>query len=143
MTNTPSNIYPSLSYDDAAAAIDWLCRAFGFEKRLVVPGPEGSVMHSELSLGPGVIMVSSTQADKGRVSPRRLTAISQAICVQVDDPDVHFERAMSEGAEILDELKDEEYGARGYMVKDLEGHQWYFGNYRPGAYWDGKGADDS
>ena len=54
---TPSDIHPALSYDDAAAAIEWLCKAFGFR--------------------------------------------------------------------------------RGYMVEDIEGHQWYFGNYRPGAYWEG------
>src|SRR6185436_18535689 len=51
------NIYPALSYDDAPAAIEWLCRAFGFTKRLVVQNPDGTVAHAELSLGPGVIMV--------------------------------------------------------------------------------------
>jgi uncharacterized glyoxalase superfamily protein PhnB len=33
------------------------------------------------------------------------------------------------------ELRDEDYGSRGYMAKDLEGHVWYFGTYRPGAHW--------
>ncbi len=133
-----ATIYPSLSYDDAAAAIEWLCRAFGFSKRLVVPGPDGGVVHSELSLGDGgVIMVSSAKPEQGRVSPRGLPAVNQAICVQVDDPDSHFARAKEAGAIVLQELRDEEYGSRGYMVRDPEGHQWYFGTYRPGAYWDG------
>ncbi len=133
-----ATIYPSLSYDDAAAAIEWLCRAFGFSKRLVVPGPAGGVVHSELSLGDGgVIMVSSAKPEQGRVSPRGLPAVNQAICVQVDDPDSHFARAKEAGAIVLQELRDEEYGSRGYMVRDPEGHQWYFGTYRPGAYWDG------
>ena len=59
--------HPGLSFDDAPAAIDWLCRVFGFTKRLVVPGPDGTVVHSELSLGPGVIMVSSPRPEQGRV----------------------------------------------------------------------------
>src|SRR5260370_9118807 len=94
----PSNIYPSLIYDDAPAAIDWLCRAFGFTKRLVVPGPDGTAMHSELSLGPGVIMVGSPKPDEGRVGPRGLSSASQALCVQVDDPPRHFPRAKRPGS---------------------------------------------
>jgi uncharacterized glyoxalase superfamily protein PhnB len=131
-----SNIYPTLSYDDAPAAIAWLCRAFGFETRLVVPGPEGTVMHSELSLGPGVIMVSTSKPEAGLVSPRRLPAVNQALCVRVDDPDAHYARAKTAGAAIIQELRDEDYGARGYMAKDLEGNRWYFGTYLPGAHWD-------
>ena len=135
-TLVTSNLFPSLSYDDAPAAIEWLCRAFGFTRRLVVPGNDGAIMHSELSLGPGVIMVSSSRPDAGRVSPRSLPAVNQSVCVWVEDPDSHHARATAEGAVILQELKDEEYGSRGYMAKDPEGNHWYFGNYRPGAYWD-------
>jgi uncharacterized glyoxalase superfamily protein PhnB len=131
----PSNIYPSLFYDDAAAAIEWLCRAFGFTKRLVVPGQDGKVLHSELSLGPGVIMVGSARPERGLASPRSLSASNQALCIQTDDPDAHYARAKAAGAVIVQELKDEEYGSRGYMAKDPEGHQWYFGTYRPGAHW--------
>lgn len=135
---SPSDNHPSLSYDDAAAAIDWLCRAFGFTRRLVVGSPNGRVEHSELSLGTGVVMVSSSKPDAGRVSPRRLHGgVAHALSVYVPDPDAHFQQALSAGARILRPLQDEEYGARGYMAEDPEGHQWYFGNYRPGAYWEG------
>ena len=129
------NIYPSLSYDDAPAAIDWLCRAFGFSKRLVVPSPDGGVRHSELSLGGGVVMVSSARPSEKRLSPRSLRGVTQALSVRIDDPDAHFARAVAAGAKVLRELRDEEYGSRGYMVEDLEGHPWYFGTYHPGVYW--------
>lgn len=135
-----SNIYPSLSYDDAPAAIGFLCRAFGFRKRLVVPGPDGTVTHSELSYdsdenGSGVIMIGTSRPEESRVSPRQVETICQAISVYVDDPDRHYAQAQAAGATIIRELRDEEYGARGYMAQDPEGHQWYFGNYRPGAHW--------
>ena len=133
--STPANIYPSLYYDDASAAIEWLCNAFGFTKRMVIPGPDGTVAHSELSFGPGVIMVGTARTDRGCLSPKRLGGVSQGLCVQVDDPDAHLARAIQWGAVIVQPIKDEEYGARGYMAKDPEGHVWYFGNYRPGAYW--------
>jgi len=140
---SPATIYPSLSYDDAAAAIDWLCRAFGFEKRLVVPSPDGGVLHSELSLGPGVIMVSSARPESGRLSPRGLAGVNQVLSVHVDDPDAHCTHALASGAKLMQPLRDEEYGARGYGVQDLEGHSWYFGDYRPGAYWDGASEPDA
>jgi len=133
--STPSNIYPCIFYDDALAAIEWLCRAFGFEKRLVVPGPNGTIGHSELSLGPGVIMVGSVSAEQGCISARRLPGVHQAICVHIDDPDSHFARAKAAGAVVVREIRDEGYGSRGYMVKDPAGSQRYFGTYLPGAHW--------
>ena len=134
---TPSDIYPSLTYDDAPAAIEWLCRAFGFTKRLVVPGPDGRITHSELSLGTGVIMVSSPKPEDNRLGPRELPGQAQALTAFVDDPDAHHAQAVAAGAQVVRPLRSEEYGARGYMARDPEGHLWYFGNYRPGEYWDG------
>ena len=134
---TTANIFPCLYYRDAPKAIEWLCRAFGFVQRMIVPGESGTVDHAELSFGEGVILVASCKPDRGRVSPMDLPAVNQAICVYVDDPDAHCTRARSAGAEITYDLKDEEYGARGYMAKDIEGNHWYFGNYRPGDHWSG------
>jgi len=133
---TPSDIHPSLTYDDAAGAIEWLCRVFGFTKRLVVPGPNNRVEHSELSLCTGVVMVSSPKPEDRRVSPRALAGVAQALSVFVPDPDAHHGVAAAAGAKIVRPLQTEEYGARGYMALDPEGHVWYFGNYRPGEYWE-------
>lgn len=134
MPDDAPTICPSLTYADAPAAIEWLCRAFGFTRRLVVPREDGGVLHSELSLGAGVVMVSSPKGEQGRVPPRDAVT-SHALTVYVADPDAHFAQARAAGAEILQEPKDEDYGARGYMARDPGGHVWYFGDYRPGAYW--------
>jgi len=135
VSSVESDIYPSLTYDDAGAAIEWLCRAFGFTRRLVVPGEGGRIEHSELSFGNAVVMVSSPKAEFNRVSPRAAGGRPQALSLYVADPDAHHAVAMAAGATLLQPLRDEEYGARGYMVADPEGHLWYFGNYRPGGYW--------
>ena len=129
------DVYPSLTYADAAEAIDWLCRAFGFTKRLVVPGDGGRIVHSELSFGGAVVMVSSPKPDQKRLAPRDLPGSSQALSLYVAQPDAHYARAKQAGAVIVRELRDEEYGARGYEARDPEGHLWYFGDYRPGGYW--------
>ncbi len=134
-TGALPNIFPSLYYRDAAAAIEWLVRVFGFAKRMSVDGENGSILHSELSLGPGVIMVGTVRPDRGCLSPLDLAGVNQGLCVRIADPDAHYAHAKAAGAEITRELQDEEYGSRGYMVKDLEGNTWYFGTYQPGAYW--------
>lgn len=133
---TPATIFPSLSYDDAAAAIDWLCLAFGFRRRLVVPGPEASIRHSELSLGAGVIMVGSARPAEGRLSPRNLQGLHQVLSVYVEDPDAHCTRARAAGAAIVQEPAGTSFGARGYLARDPEGHHWFFANYRPGVHWE-------
>ena len=133
---TPANIYPGLTYEDAPEAIEWLCRAFGFTRRLVVPRADGGIHHSELSLGPGVIMVSSPKPETGRRSPKALGGVNQVLSACVEDPDAHYARAKAQGAEIVQELEDADFGSRGYMARDPEGHLWYFGTYRPGRYWD-------
>ena len=135
MKSTPSDVYPGLTYDDAPAAIDWLCRAFGFTKRFVVPGPNGRVEHSELTLGTGVIMVGSPKPGEGRVSPKALSGTAHVLSVFVADPDAHHAVAVAAGAQVVRPLATEDYGARGYMARDPEGHLWYFGTYRPGEYW--------
>lgn len=59
--NTKATVIPCLRYRDAQAAIEWLCRAFGFEKHLVVPGEGGTIAHAELSFGNGMIMLGSVK----------------------------------------------------------------------------------
>lgn len=133
---SPSDIYPSVTYNDAPAAIDWLCKSFGFVKRFVVPGEDGRIEHSELSLGTGVVMVGSAKPELGRLSPLGMPGVCQALNVFVEDPDAHYAVAVAAGAKVIRELRTEEYGARGYEVLDPEHHVWYFGNYRAGAYWE-------
>jgi uncharacterized glyoxalase superfamily protein PhnB len=129
-------VYPCLSYRDPTAAMDWLSRAFGFVRRAGHPGPDGTVAHAEMSIGQGVIMLGSARPEKGWASPLDLPAVNQTVYVVVDDPDAHCARAKAAGAEIVIDLKDEDYGSRGYTARDPEGNYWTFGTYRPGADWE-------
>jgi len=124
-------IYPALSYHDAPAAIRWLEQAFGFRTLMNVQSEDGKVHHAELALGDGVIMLGSERADFGWASPLSLPATNQSVYVVVEDPDAHCNRAKAAGAEITRELEDTDYGSRGYSAKDIEGHHWSFGTYRP------------
>jgi uncharacterized glyoxalase superfamily protein PhnB len=132
---TASTIIPTMTYYDAPAAIEWLCRAFGFEKVLVVPGEKNTIAHAQLRFGNGMVMLASVNNNEhGQLvrPPRDLGGVgSQSPYVIVEDTDAHYARAIAHGAEIVIEIKDEDYGGRGYSCRDPEGHLWNFGNYDP------------
>lgn len=128
-------ISASVFYDEPAAAIDWLCKAFGFEVRLKIEGEPGQVVHSELELGEdGLIMVGDakkTDSEAFRRSPRSAGGCTQALFIYVDDIDAHFARAKAAGAKVLREPTVTDYGEeywsdRGYECVDPEGHHWWF-----------------
>ena len=141
MKNTPKG-WPRVSvavfYDDAARAIDWLCRGFGFEVRLKVEGDGGRIEHSELVYGEGLIMVGTAGINPRRpdmtpaASPTSMGGkYTQSIMIFVDDVEAHCARARAAGARIFDEPKVHDYGEdywadRSYGAVDPEGHHWWF-----------------
>jgi len=129
-TNPPANmprITSNVFYDDLAAALEFLGKAFGFETRMSIPGPDGGVMHAEMQVADGVIMMSPTGGKEEWRSPRSLDgAVTQSLYVYVDDVDAHFARARSAGAKISSELEDMFWGDRTYVATDPEGHRWTF-----------------
>ena len=120
------NIFVGLHYRDSRAALAWLERAFGFEKTLEIPGPDGNVMHAEMRLGPGIIMLGSGPKDTTTWG-----ANTQGLYVYLPDPDAHFARAKKAGAKIIQQPETTSYGARGYFAHDPEGFLWGFSTYRP------------
>ena len=116
-------IQPVLMYADSRAAVDWLAKAFGFEVLEKVTDAGGQVVHSELKLGNGRIMVTLAQ---GRwASPKALGKSTGFLYVFVDDVDAHFARAQKAGASIVAPI-EESYGQRRYRALDPEGHEWCF-----------------
>jgi uncharacterized glyoxalase superfamily protein PhnB len=128
-TATPT-VWPAIRYQDAKAAIRFLVDAFGFEDTYVV-APEGGrdVPHAELHwpAGGGIMLGSAQYADEGHLN---LPVGSASIYVVTDEPDALFERATAAGATVVRGLVDEDYGSRGFTVKDPEGNFWSFGTYR-------------
>jgi uncharacterized glyoxalase superfamily protein PhnB len=124
------NIFPALKYDNAPAAIDWLHKAFGFEKKFVVPGDNNTVAHAELRHGAGMIMMGSGGAPDPQ-NPWKTEPFG--IYVQVQDIEAHYARAKAAGAKIERSLADTPYGAREYSARDCDGHLWSFGTYDPYA----------
>ena len=129
---TTQAFFPGMRYADAPAAIDWLEKAFGFQRQVVYPGPDSPVAHAQLTFNGGMIMLGSYKEDVFKYkTPRQVGGVTQAVYVYVPDIDTQFARAKAAGAEIAVPLKDTDYGSREYSARDLEGHLWHFGTYLP------------
>jgi uncharacterized glyoxalase superfamily protein PhnB len=133
-----STVIPALRYRDAHKAIDWLVEALGFEKQAVYDGPDGSVMHAQLTFGNGMIMLGSASNGGGwskqMVQPDEI-GMRETIttCLIVDDAAAMYASAKAAGAEIVQELAEMPYGGKAFGCRDPEGHLWSIGEYNPWA----------
>ncbi len=121
-------MWPTMTYRDAPAAIDFLVRAFGFDVAATFPGEtEGTVAHAELlwPLGGGV-MLSTHSADSVLAE---LLPGAGCIYIVTGDPDPLFARAVAAGATVVQPPTDQHYGSRDFTVRDPEGVFWSFGTY--------------
>ena len=126
-----------MRYRDAPAAIEWLCRAFGFSRHLVVPDEDGGIAHAQLVLGSGMIMLGSYR-DEGEYDrlvrlPEDAGGNTQAAYIVIEEIEDHYQRAVGAGARVVYELAEQDYGGKLYSVLDPEGHLWNFGSYDPWA----------
>ena len=132
---TLCNVIPCMRYRDAPAAIAWLCDTFGFETQLVVPNEDGGIAHAQLAFGNGMIMLGSAfDTEYGRLlkQPSEIgDFVTQNAYLVVNDADLVYGRVLEGGGKILLDIKDEEYGGRGFTCRDPEGHIWSIGTYDP------------
>jgi uncharacterized glyoxalase superfamily protein PhnB len=135
MPDSPSTIFPGLRYRNAPAAIDWLEKVFGFKRHAVHEGENGIILHAELTLGNGMILLGSGKDDeqgRGFKSPVELGGVETcSLYIVVPDADAAHARAVAAGANVTTPLHDTPYGSRDFTVKDPEGHSWYLGTYDP------------
>jgi uncharacterized glyoxalase superfamily protein PhnB len=130
-------IVPMIAYEDAAAAVDWLCEAFSFTERgerHVMD--DGTVGHAEIELGGSVVMLATPNRDYESPRTHRKTCeaasrwldnpwVVDGVLVKVDDLDAHHTHAVTAGAKVI-RPPEEGPDGRLYTAEDLEGHRWMF-----------------
>jgi uncharacterized glyoxalase superfamily protein PhnB len=109
------NIVPILNYQNAAAASDWLCHAFQFQRQQRT---------TPLCWGPGIVALHPREA-----SPDR-----QLTYVYIPDIEKHHAAAVDAGATIVNRLHATANGFREYSARDLDGHLWSFGTDEMGTF---------
>jgi uncharacterized glyoxalase superfamily protein PhnB len=135
--NRASTVIPCLTYRDAPRMLRWLCEAFGFERHAVYEDDAGGILHAELTLGSGMIMLGSEQKDGAfaelQSTPAKLKGTTQSPCLVVLDADAVHARVIAMGGEIVMPIEDKPYGGRAFACRDPEGHLWNVGTYDPWA----------
>jgi PhnB protein len=143
MSSGSQAVIPMISYEDGIAALEWLVKAFGFRERTRICDPTGRLMHGELDVGGGLVMLASPTPEyespkrhrEGCERAKKWSAVPwiiDGVLVYVDDLDTHFARAKASGATMLSEIESGPPGRR-YRVEDLEGHRWFFFERESGA----------
>jgi uncharacterized glyoxalase superfamily protein PhnB len=130
------DIIPMLTYENGVAAMEWLCRVFGFEEKMKWLDEEGKLSHGEICMGEGMIMLANGNKDYQSPKNHRQNCSQSAkwysvpyiingVLVYVDDVQEHFENSKRLGAGILSDLEFGEPGTR-YRAEDPEGQRWMF-----------------
>lgn len=140
MSSTRQRIVPMLAYEDAAAAVEWLCAAFGFTENADVrhTQADGTVTHAEIERDGARIMLATPNHEYRSPKRHRETCDAAArwldnpwvidgVFVEVDDVEAHHAHAAAAGASILREPSEPGVGFRVYSAEDPEGHRWMFG----------------
>ncbi len=117
----PGAIIPVLVYDDVAAAVAWLCEAFGFKERLRIGDHR-----AQLTLGEESVVVAARPARAAEALQLPPGEITHSIMVRVADVDAHYERVRQRGGRVLSPPETYPFGERQYTVEDPGGHHWTF-----------------
>lgn len=124
-----------MQYRRAPEAIDWLCQVLGFEKHVIYPGPNDTILHAQLTFGTGMVMLGSLNENEYSNLMKQPDEIggaeTRSISLTVPDADAVYARVVQAGAEIVFNIEDKAYGGRGFTCRDPEGHIWDIGTYDP------------
>ena len=127
-STTKTVVWPTLRYRDANAAIRFLVDVLGFEEAAIYRADDPNVVeHAELRWPEGGgVMLGSDHRDS---SIADLPPGTGSVYVVTNDPDAVYARAQGGGANITREMTEEDYGSRGFTMRDPEGVFWSFGTY--------------
>lgn len=116
---------PALVFKDARKAIAFYKRAFGAEEKLLLPTPEGRVMHAELSIGDSRFMLGEeSPAFPQHLSAESLRGSPVSLNLYVPDAEAAFKKAVAAGAKGLQAPLDAFWGDRYAKVEDPFGYTW-------------------
>ena len=119
-------VTPQLTLENTAQAIDWYKKALGAQEVSRSLGPDGKIMHAELTIGNSRFMVNDPVM--GGKGPKALGGSPASLWIYVEDCDALFNRAVSAGGKVrpgpMGQLADQFWGDRSGTFTDPHGYQW-------------------
>src|SRR5215216_1032466 len=119
-----SIIIPRLVCGAPAAEVDFCIRALDAISLNERPGPDGTLAHALLRIGPEMVMIETEWPSLPSRAPALDGTSPVVIFVYVPDVDETVERATQCGATVLVPLADQFWGDRTALIMDPAGHVW-------------------
>jgi PhnB protein len=119
-----STVIPRLFCRDVAAEIEFCKLTFGAEERVRRPGPDGTIAHALLMIGPAMVMIDAEWPGLSSRAPQPDGSSPVVLYVYVEDVDKAVERAVGGGAKVLFPVQNQFWGDRIGWVMDPSGHVW-------------------
>lgn len=119
-----SIVIPRLVCRDPAAELGFCVRVFDAVVLNERPGPDGSLAHALLKIGPEMLMIEAVWPNLPSRAPSMDAASPVVIFVYVADVDAVVERATASGARIVVPLQNQFWGDRIAWIMDPSGHVW-------------------
>lgn len=121
-----TSLVPYLTFRHGPASLEFLISGLGFEVVTEQRDDDGGVLHAELRRGDAVIMGGAGD---------HVPVPSPGLYLVVDDVDASFAAATAAGADIVYPPEQTEWGTWRARFRDVDGHEWSIGTYRPGQSW--------
>ena len=119
-----SVIIPRLVCRDPAAMIDFCKTTFDAVEQVRRPGPDGSVAHALVMIGPAMLMIEAEWPAMTSRAPNPDGSSPVIIFVYVENVDAAVERAVAAGSTILMPAANQFWGDRTAWIMDPSGHVW-------------------
>jgi PhnB protein len=119
-----SSVTPYLIVTGAANALDYYKMAFDAQEIMRMPGPDGKIAHAEIQIGNARLMLADESPQMGHKSPQTIGGSGTGLMLYVNDVDDTFQRAVSGGGKVVQEVKNQFYGDRSGTLADPFGHHW-------------------
>lgn len=119
-----SIVIPRLFCASPAAEVDFCRRALGAASLNERPGPDGTLAHALLQIGPAMIMIEAEWPSLPSRAPAKDGSSPVVIFVYVPDVDATVALASECGASVLVPAQDQFWGDRTAWIMDPAGHVW-------------------
>jgi PhnB protein len=113
-----------LTVADLKAAAAFYQKAFGFEKRAIMDGPDGKAIHAELTLRGTTLMLGPESPQMGSRSAKTVGGSPCTLYLLTEDVDKTVEKAIKLGATSKGPVMDMFWGDRCGTVVDPDGYAW-------------------
>ncbi|MFA6238030.1 MAG: VOC family protein [Bacteriovorax sp.] len=120
---------PYLTIKNCAKAIEFYKLAFGAVETVRMNGDNNKIMHAEIKIGDSILMMSDESIEMNHKGPEVLGGSPVSVLLYVENVDEIFKRAVSAGATVVREVKNEFYGDRMGTLRDPFGHTWFIGTH--------------